>query len=355
MMLLALLLLAIGVASPAAHASQPLDGSTTSLNERPIIGVLSQPGDPAPKSMSYIAASYIKWVESAGARVIPIFYDMNTDEVRERFKVINGLLIPGGGARLSPGHRFYDTAKLLVDLALEANDNGDYFPVHGTCLGLETLAHVISQNYTILTDFDAQDAAAPLLYTHNAEASHMVKALPPDVVRDLQNFPIAMENHVKGLAMASFVENPKLSNFFNVLSLSIDKSGNPYISTMEAKKYPITATQWHPEKNAFEWSMTIHIPHSPEAIRMTQEVANFFVSEARKNMHRAQTIFAEDQMLIYNWIPHFTGIHDSSGHTMETDFEQAYFFEEARGRRKETPSTKAAASLRAGTIRRPAV
>ena len=43
--------------------------------------------------------------------------------------MINGLLLPGGGATLAPGHRFYDTARQLVDLAVAANDNGDYFPV----------------------------------------------------------------------------------------------------------------------------------------------------------------------------------------------------------------------------------
>jgi gamma-glutamyl hydrolase len=65
--------------------------------------------------------------------------------------MINGLLLPGGGASLSPGHKFYDTAALLVHLACEANDRGDYFPVHGTCLGMETLAIIISQNYTLLS------------------------------------------------------------------------------------------------------------------------------------------------------------------------------------------------------------
>eukprot|EP00955_Chlamydomonas_euryale_P072918 361568-Chlamydomonas_euryale.AAC.4 len=54
---------------------------------------------------------------------------MSEAEVRERFAALNGVLIPGGGASLSPGHMFYDTAALLYELAVEANDNGDYFPV----------------------------------------------------------------------------------------------------------------------------------------------------------------------------------------------------------------------------------
>jgi hypothetical protein len=46
-----------------------------------------------------------------------------------RFNAINGLLLPGGGANLSPGHPFFDAAHYLVELALDANDKGDYFPV----------------------------------------------------------------------------------------------------------------------------------------------------------------------------------------------------------------------------------
>lgn len=45
--------------------------------------------------------------------------------------MINGVLIPGGGQNLSPGHAFYDTSKLLLSLALDSNDRGDYFPVSG--------------------------------------------------------------------------------------------------------------------------------------------------------------------------------------------------------------------------------
>jgi gamma-glutamyl hydrolase len=63
---------------------------------------------------------------------------------------------------------------------------------------METLCVITSENYTILTEFDAEDAAAPLLYTDVADESHFFRSLPPDVVRDLQNSPIAMENHGKG-------------------------------------------------------------------------------------------------------------------------------------------------------------
>ncbi|MEW5313388.1 MAG: hypothetical protein WDW38_004959 [Sanguina aurantia] len=295
--------------------------SRNEINNRPMIGILSQPGEPAPKGMSYIAASYIKWVESAGARAVPILYDMSEQEIKRRFSLVNGILLPGGGANLSPGHPFYDTARLLVDLAVEANENGDYFPVHGTCLGMETLAVILSGNYSILTSFDAENSPVPLLFTDEAESSHLIQSLPEVVVRDLQNSPITMENHMMGLSMASYQAERKLKDFFSVLSLSIDNSGNPYISTIEARKYPITATQWHPEKNAFEWHEELDIPHSPSAVRMSQAIANFFVSEARRNMHKARNAIEEDDVLIYNWKPFFTGKNTGHGGE-ERDFAQ---------------------------------
>lgn len=50
------------------------------LNYRPVIGILSHPGDGASGRLSnatntsYIAASYVKFIESAGARVIPLIF-----------------------------------------------------------------------------------------------------------------------------------------------------------------------------------------------------------------------------------------------------------------------------------------
>lgn len=46
-----------------------------------------------------------------------------------RFDAINGLLVPGGSGNLTKGNPFYDNTEYLLKLAIEANDNGDYFPV----------------------------------------------------------------------------------------------------------------------------------------------------------------------------------------------------------------------------------
>lgn len=65
------------------------------LNSRPIIGILSHPGDGANGRLdkdinnSYIAASYVRLVQSGGARVIPLVYNEKQDSFKNvRFHFI---------------------------------------------------------------------------------------------------------------------------------------------------------------------------------------------------------------------------------------------------------------------------
>jgi len=82
------------------------DDKSEDLNYRPIIGVLAQElshslepwfGD---NYTSYIGAAYVKWIEQAGARVVPVL--INQDEVYYDtiFSSTNGLVIPGGAVAL---------------------------------------------------------------------------------------------------------------------------------------------------------------------------------------------------------------------------------------------------------------
>ena len=47
----------------------------------------------------------------------------------DRFRAINGLIIPGGSVTLEPGHDFFDVATAGVEYAMSAFDQGIYWPV----------------------------------------------------------------------------------------------------------------------------------------------------------------------------------------------------------------------------------
>ncbi len=88
----------------SAERFQSTSSYADTQNNRPIIGVMAQStkGEGFEKlGQSYIAASYIKFLESSGARVVPIMNDLNEDETEKLFYSINGALFPGEVSTLS--------------------------------------------------------------------------------------------------------------------------------------------------------------------------------------------------------------------------------------------------------------
>jgi gamma-glutamyl hydrolase len=181
-----------------------------------------------------------------------------------------------------PGSLYYNNSKYLYDLILEANDAGDYFPVWGTCQGFEQLAMLASNNLSILNSFDAEDISLPLKFTKDAENSKLfgitrdcsflspslslssfylytlnddvdlvVGKMPQHLWNVFRSQPITQNLHSLGVDPDSFQR--QLSTFFRALSTNVDINQKEFISTIESINYPIYATQFHPERNAFEW------------------------------------------------------------------------------------------------------
>ena len=91
---------------------------------------------------------------------------------------------------------------------------------------------------------------------------------------------------------------------------------------LEAKDYPIWGSQFHPEKHAYEWTLQYpKIPHDLDSIHAGAFFAEFFVEETRKNSHKFINRKTEEEYLIYNYTPYFTG-------DIKTDstFVQSYYF-----------------------------
>ncbi|XP_041817142.1 gamma-glutamyl hydrolase isoform X2 [Chelmon rostratus] len=288
--------------------------SSANRNDRPIIGVLAQEVySPKPNQTAVIAASYVKFLESAGARVVPVMINQTPEAYKTLFNSINGILYPGGGASIiSSGYE--RAAKIFYELAIQANKRGDYFPVWGTCLGFEQLTYLTSGE-SILSHTNTSGVSLPLSFT-NAKDSKMFKGFPAELMADLASQPLTENSHKWSLAVLTYNTNEDLKKFYKVLSTNTDGT-TEFVSTVEAYDYPIYGTQWHPEKNAFEWTRP-YIAHSPSAVKTTFYMAEFFVSEARKNFHKFESEEEERKALIYNYSPVYTGPNSS--------FEQVYYF-----------------------------
>ncbi|XP_068673349.1 gamma-glutamyl hydrolase-like isoform X2 [Montipora capricornis] len=269
---------------------------------------------------SYIASSYVKYIESAGARVVPIRIDLSKEEIQDLFKCINGVLFPGGGASLSDSG-YLRTGKIIYDLALQAYDSGDRFPVWGTCLGFEMLNILTSglDDNQMLDTCDEEIRCVPLDCTSDASQSLMFSGPDSDEVKKiLMRQNVAFNYHRFCVTTKRFRENTN-AKFFKLLSTNKDKNGLEFISTIEGNEYPIFGTQWHPEKLQFEWTSSEPINHSANAIRVGQFMANFFVNQARYNKHKFASTEEEEKALIYQY--------DAIVTSQESSFQQCYFFE----------------------------
>lgn len=292
-----------------------------SLNYRPIIGIVSHPGDGASgrlnnaSDVSYIAASYVKLAEMGGARVIPILYTEPPEIINQKLNLVNGIIFTGG--RTKKG-LYFEVVKGIFEKVLEKNDAGEHFPLLAICLGFELLTMIISKDNNILEEFSASHQASTVQFVDNVNFEETVFGrFPPELLKKMSTYCLVMQNHHYGISPEGLQANKDLCSFFRILTTSVDKNNKVYVSSVQAQRYPITALQWHPEKNAFEWGSS-QIPHTEDAIRVTQHVANYFISEARKSPNKSATNNVLDN-LIYNYSPSYAG-------KVRGSFEEVYLF-----------------------------
>uniref|UniRef100_A0A667YCC9 folate gamma-glutamyl hydrolase n=1 Tax=Myripristis murdjan TaxID=586833 RepID=A0A667YCC9_9TELE len=266
---------------------------------------MTQNGDQFARGSSYIAASYVKYLEGAGARVVCL---------------LCWLLLPGGDVDLQKS-QFSRTAKIFYNLALRANDAGDYFPIWGTCQGFQQLS-VLTANKNLLTLTDTKAVALPLTLTPGIpllpHSLRLFRSFPKDLLQSLAEENITSNFHSWSLSLQNYSRNAKLKRFYKILSTNNDGK-KEFISTMEAYRYPFYAVQWHPEKSPFEWIDKPGMVHSSSAVRASFYTASFFISEAMKNHHHFSSPLEEERALIYNFSPVFRGIH--------AVFVQNYYFD----------------------------
>lgn len=226
----------------------------SALNDWPIIGVFTQPTTSSAKECGgnclYLAASYVKSLESAGARVVPINYYATESELDNLFSKLNGFFFPGGGSA------FPASAQYIFDKVVAANDNGDFIPLWGTCMGFQWLLISAARDTSVLDppsgQLDSYNLSIPLDFTGNQKDSRLFSKASPKLMEIFAKENVTMNNHHYGIFPDHMAQVDSLSSFYNVLSTNKDRQGVEFVSTIEAFKYPIYGSQWHPEKNTFE-------------------------------------------------------------------------------------------------------
>ncbi|RHZ00624.1 hypothetical protein DYB35_000389 [Aphanomyces astaci] len=286
-------------------STSPTKGASTAqtspvLTTNPIIGIHAH------ESLfhdEFIASSYVKWVESAGGRAVRIPYDAPKEQLLELLSSINGILFPGGYGDPT------ESAAFMYNYAISQNANGTYFPLWGTCLGLEWLVKLTSQvnDTSILDHVDARNVTSTLTFLDNALDTSRLFGFNRVTFAPLETKALSFNYHQWAITLDHFMATPTLRSFYRVLATSVDRKGAVYVAALEATAYPIYGIQFHPEKTPYEFGLNKHdrrphyaIDHSYEAIVASQAFAHFFIHEAKKNAHAFPSIAGESQALLYN-------------------------------------------------------
>lgn len=210
--------------------------------ERPIIGILTQRVTdkqihkffPYSKNKSYIATSYVKYMQSAGARVVPIMDTYDEKNLSSIFKSVNGILLPGGDVNLV-NSRYVKAGKKLFEMAVKFNEEGGYFPVFGICLGFEALHVFVEGKSHFLSKFDANNVSLPVKFDKTYRTSRLFYNMTKGLRKVMQKQAITANFHFDGIHPSWYKRSNKLAKEFRLLATSLDRKGKPFVAAMEGK------------------------------------------------------------------------------------------------------------------------
>ncbi|RZC41983.1 GATase and/or Peptidase C26 domain containing protein [Asbolus verrucosus] len=145
----------------------------------------------------------------------------------------------------------------------------------------------------------------------------MFSKASPELLENLKTKNLTYNYHKYCLFEEDLRKNNLLKDW-KIISKNKDVNGLEFVSTMEHIEYPFFGTQYHPEKNPFEFKRPSGIPHCTEAIELAQYLGNFFVEESKKNNQCFPNGEIETSSLIYNYNPVYSA--------KNTSYEQLYLF-----------------------------
>ena len=251
----------------------------------PVIAILAnpQPDNTNDAQLSRVNYKYVRWLEQNRAEVVVIHPWYSKEQIGDIVSKSNGLLWLGGDRDLLIGGQFETAAKYILEKVMDLFDNHNIsVPLWGTCQGFELLHILVADSLEVLDHFNSYNIQSPIELNQKVK-SKMFADFSKIEISYLQNYNSTAQFHNLGVGEKQYEDFPLLRNFFEISSFGYDLNGKKYIASMESKRYPIFAVQFHPEMVSYTRGTSRGVPQSLEAIRVSQLLGDFFFKQIFMN------------------------------------------------------------------------
>eukprot|EP01083_Nonionella_stella_P307119 1078338_1 len=236
--------------------------------DTPVIGVLTIPCLPEDvevldcpywtelNTTSYIATSYVKWLEAGGARVVPILITDSLESVSKLVLQLNGVFLTGGIELLHSTSIYYNQVFNILETLRKYHGENPLksIPLWGTCLGFQAMIVATSKTGPSImsTGYDHHEAdnvhLIPYLDLMNQKIfGHTMPRLYQTVVKETLNESVAWFSHDYGFTPYNFLNDEYVNGNFSIIGTSIvdQNQSNIIVSLIESKGEHDVSLSWY--------------------------------------------------------------------------------------------------------------
>eukprot|EP00928_Gymnodinium_smaydae_P007355 TRINITY_DN12653_c0_g3_i1.p1 TRINITY_DN12653_c0_g3~~TRINITY_DN12653_c0_g3_i1.p1 ORF type:complete len:484 (-),score=93.48 TRINITY_DN12653_c0_g3_i1:561-1889(-) len=278
---------------------------------RPVVGILSSPlklpGAFGFGNISWVWATYVDSLHSAGADVVPLDVSCPVEVLREKLEEVDAVLLTGGSDDAGVhGSAYPDRMMQHIQTIFKRatsfepeSATGD-FPLWATCQGFQAVCVLAANDPgVVVRTFGTEFVKLPLNLTEAAATSNLLGSAPAAILDELTGLQATLNFHNFGVLASSFRSGSQPHvHGFRLLATDQDQHGQTFAAMMEHERLPIYGTQFHPEM--YHWLDKGSTSLGQEINRANEYLMRQFVDRARDAMFKQRPLRVAKLVKWYN-------------------------------------------------------
>ena len=168
-------------------------------------------------------------------QVIPLFYHYSHAQLDDILGKINGVFFPGGEMPIDSDNTWTSNIQYIIDFAIKQNDQGNPYPIWGTCLSYEAVMYLYSgrkDNMTTLTHVNGQRGLPCNLTVKNRNSVLLRSLSDQEYVKVTTGSGLFWFHHNWAVTLENYQNTPGINQFWKLVSTSVTQDGVEFLSTL---------------------------------------------------------------------------------------------------------------------------